>query len=270
MLHETGTNHQRVIDYLKKNPLPNIMLLKMAAIYRESITAYYLSVDQSEGILILLPTKKSLYDAQTYPETQTVVMIKSDNTAVTQALLPHIPRQGNLLFKLFSEEDAQLISQQYPLKKQRGFISFTSKPQRTFSAHAEVTVLSELDERLLPMFHKNNYGTVEIQQWFAAQNALGFAIYQQDLPVSVGMAFQNYGDIWEIGGLHTAVTARRQGHGQKIVETALHTLQQQGKTPRFQCHEANVASLYLAEKIGLDPFLLTEHFLYIRENLGED
>jgi len=260
MLNETVTNYQKVLDYLNKNPLPNIMLLKMATIYRESITTFHISVDQGEGVLILLPTKKSSYDAQIYPETQTVVMIAADNTAVTRAFLPHMPQQGNLLFKLFSEEDAQVVGQLYPLKKQRGFISFTSKPQHTFTAHPEVAVLSELDERMLPLFHQNNYSTAEIRQWFNSQNAIGFAIYRQDVPVSVGMAFQNYGAIWEIGGLHTAVTARRHGYAQKIVETALVTLQQQGKIPRFQCHEANVASLHLAGKIGLEPFLLTEHF----------
>lgn len=264
-MNEAVLNRQKVLTYLNKNPLPNIMLLKMVAMYGESITAFHVSADLGEGVLLLLPTKNSSYDAQAYPQTQTVVIISADNTAVTQALLPHIPRRGNLLFKLFTEEDARLVGQRYSLKKQRGFISFTSKPDRTFTAHPEVVVLSELDERMLPLFHKNNYGTAEIQQWFTNRTALGFAIYQQDLPVSVGMAFQNYGEIWEIGGLHTAVAARRQGYGQKIAETALNTLQQQGIIPRFQCHEANVASLHLAAKIGLEPFLLTEHFLYIRE-----
>lgn len=77
------------------------------------------------------------------------------------------------------------------------------------------------------------------------------------------MAYQNYGNIWEVGGLHTVAAARRGGNAQKIVETSLNILLAKNKIPRYQCHEANIASRYLAEKVGLRPFLVTEHYRYI-------
>jgi hypothetical protein len=46
-----------------------------------------------------------------------------------------------------------------------------------------------------------------------------------------------------------------------VVEAALHTLMQQGLTPRYQFHEENAASRMLAEAVGMHQFVTMEHWL---------
>ena len=80
--------------------------------------------------------------------------------------------------------------------------------------------------------------------------------------MSTCFVFKNYADIWEIGGVYTASAYRRQGLGTRIVKTAIRTLRDRAKRPRYQVLETNEASIRLAESLGLERFVTTEHYLY--------
>jgi GNAT superfamily N-acetyltransferase len=65
--------------------------------------------------------------------------------------------------------------------------------------------------------------------------------------------------VYEIGGVYSLPEARRKGYARKLVETALHTLVRGGARPCEQVPELNQPSIRLAEAIGLEPFVTTEH-----------
>ena len=255
-------NKKQIFDYLNQDPLRNIVLLKMLATEERGVEMNYFENGRSAGVLMVLPSDHFTYDAQTYPDVDYIVIISADAPDVIAEMLPYIPRDKDIIFKLFTDDAFDVLSQHLELDRQRGFISFSCAADAHFEKRPDVTLFNELDERLLPYFVENGYTEAEVTQWFAEQKAIGFAILQGEQAKSVGMAYQNYGNIWEIGGLHTVHSARRGGNAQKIVETSLNILLAAGKIPRYQIHEANIASRYLAEKIGLRPFLVTDHYLY--------
>ena len=80
--------------------------------------------------------------------------------------------------------------------------------------------------------------------------------------LSACLAFENYGPVWEVGGVVTAPLHRRQGLAARVVQTALARLSERALIPRYQVEENNVASIGLAESIGLAPFLTIVHYTH--------
>ncbi len=254
--------NKQIFNYLNQDQLRNIVLLKMLATNDQGIEMRYVENGRSAGVLMILPSHHFSYDAQTYPDKDLIVIISADAPDVIEKMIPYLPQDKDLVFKLFTEDAFDTLSAHFELERQRSFISFSCQPDAQFNKQPDVSVLYKLDDRILPHFVENGYTEKEVRHWFANQQAIGFAIWQGEMAKSVGMAYQNYGNIWEIGGLHTVHSARRGGNAQKIVETSLNILLAEGKIPRYQIHEANIASRYLAEKVGLRPFLVTDHYLY--------
>jgi predicted GNAT family acetyltransferase len=78
---------------------------------------------------------------------------------------------------------------------------------------------------------------------------------------SVCLVYENWGPVWEVGGVVTAPEHRRKGLGARVVRTALATLGERGLTPRYQVEEHNAASTALARSVGLAPFVTITHYL---------
>ena len=80
--------------------------------------------------------------------------------------------------------------------------------------------------------------------------------------VSACLAFENYGPVWEVGGVVTTPAHRRHGLGTRVVRTALAELADRGLAPRYQVEEHNTASIGLARSAGLAPFLTIVHYTH--------
>ncbi len=254
--------HQaEILAYLNRNTLQHIVHLKMLAAYAPQIEAHYFAGGSARGVLLLLPTAASAYDAAAYPKTQYVVLIAADTPAITAQMPAYIPTTGNLIFKFTAAQDRAVLEKSRPLRRVTSFLSYTCAGPARFCQSKQVVISHQLEEKLLPLYQQSGYEAAEIAGYFKTGPAFSLAVYEQHQPVSVGLAYQNYGRVWEIGLLYTVSPARRKGYARQIVETALSVLLANGCTPRYQMAETNLASKELAERVGLTRFLTTEHYL---------
>ena len=63
---------------------------------------------------------------------------------------------------------------------------------------------------------------------------------------SACLVYENWGPVWEVGGVVTAPAHRRKGLGARMVRTALAELGERGLKPRYQVEEHNTASIALS------------------------
>ena len=251
-----------VFDYLSRDPLRNIVPLKVISVHPAEARAHYFSDAAAAGVLLLLPTKAAAYESARYPETQFVVMIAADTEAITEQMLDAIPTGCGLVFKLSNPADRAVVAKRFRLEHSTSFLSYTCTAEATFRASEKVSISTGLDPTLVPLFGRNGYGPDELQHYFSADGAACFGLYDDEgQPLSGCFAYRNYGDVWEIAGVHTPAAARRNGYARQVVETALSTLLANGYIPRYQMDEHNLASKNLAESLGLKLFLVTEHLL---------
>jgi GNAT superfamily N-acetyltransferase len=207
------------------------------------------------------PTRVTTYESVKYPATGHVVLLASDSQSITELMLDDIPTECNCVLKLMGPDDKAVVERRFSLQRETSFLSYTQSAETDFLGSDRVTVSRRLDETLLPFYRANGYERDEVAGYFKAGAAFSFALHENGKPVSACMAYQNHGNIWEICGLYAIERARRKGFAREVVETALHTLRENGHVPRYQMDESNVASRKLAERLGLRRFLTTEHFL---------
>ena len=115
----------QILAYLNRDPLKHIVQLKMLSAYPGDIKSFYITSGTSAGVLLLLPTKVSPFDAVAYPATEYVVLMAADTPAVTGLALEQIPVNRKLVFKLINRCDKTVIEQQYPLEHKATYISYT-------------------------------------------------------------------------------------------------------------------------------------------------
>ena len=255
--------HQpEVLEFLHRDPLRNIVHLKVLSAYAKHVQSFYFADGDADGVLFLLPTKVTTYESVKYPETEFVVYVTAVSPHITTLMLNTIPIDCNLILKFTSAADSAVFKQHLPLQRYTGFLNYSCPMDKQFAPANEVVISKQLDKRLLPLFHQNGYQSSEIESYFAMGNIMSFTIFENDEPVSTCLAYKNNGPVWEIGMVYTAQKARRNGYGKIVVETAVSTLLAHNHIPRYQMDEKNLPSKALAERIGLQWFMTTEHYLY--------
>jgi GNAT superfamily N-acetyltransferase len=252
---------QQALAFLRRDVLRNIVPLKMLTAYPDAIQAYYHGDAAAAGVLLLLPTRVSPFDRQTYPSTDYVAMLSASHPTIVRSLLAHIPNGCALVFKLIDSCVWEAIAQHFCLTRATAYISYTCAGGSRFTPSDEVAVSERVDERCFDLYAAQGYTRDEVRHFFSSGAALSFALYQGDAPVAACFACQNFERVFEIGGVYTLPGVRRMGHARKLVETALYTLVRRGDVPRYQVHELNQPSIRLAEAIGMEPFVTTEHWL---------
>lgn len=244
---------------LQTDPFKYIVHLKMLEAYPRDISWRVETVDNHTGVVLLLPVSTSPYDSRTYPTADWIVLLAAPTAAVAEKLVQGLPRQNNLVFKLVDELSKGVVLDAFPAQRTRAFVSFTARG-KVDAAGPPVEISKVLDQRLIPSFQANGYTLGELNNFFQ-QGAMSFSIIATE-PLSTCFTFGNYGQIWEIGGVYTVPSHRRQGLAGKVVTAAVNTLLDQGKIPRYQVDESNRSSMNLADKLGLERFVTTEHYIY--------
>lgn len=254
------SHYEAMMGRLRQNPLKNITLLKMLTAYHTQIDSVLIEHEQDWGVLLLMPAATFGYDQRTYPEADTVVLMDYSSPEVFPALLERLPRDAKLVFKLQEEAYRQALEPYFTLRRVRSLFSYSTDGGPGFSVD-EACILSEsVDERLLPLWMANDFTLEELNQYFE-EGAFSVSLFDGDTPLSTCIVYRNEERIWEIGAVHTAEAARQRGLAQRVVRTAVfHTLQK-GYIPRYQVLESNLASIRLAESIGLTRAVTLEHWL---------
>ncbi|WP_340023775.1 GNAT family N-acetyltransferase [Paenibacillus sp. FSL K6-1096] len=254
------SHYEAMMGRLRQNPLKNITLLKMLTAYHAQIDSVLIEQEQDWGVLLLMRAGTFGYDQRTYPEADTVVLMDYSSPEVFPALLERLPREAKLVFKLQEQAYRQALEPYFTLRRVRSLYSYSTDGGPGFRVDEDCILSESVDERLLPLWMANDYTMEELRHYFE-EGAFSVSLFDGDTPLSTCIVYRNEERVWEIGAVHTAEEARQRGLAQRVVRTAVvHTLDR-GYIPRYQVLESNLASIRLAESIGLTRAVTLEHWL---------
>ncbi len=270
---------QTALTFLRQDLLRNIVPLKMLAAHPEAIDIHFvhgnihndinndINNDIAKGVLLLFPTSTFVYDRQSYPNDDLIALITVSDLALIPSLLSALPRDRSVIFKVADEGVQAALRKQLPLERVTAFHSYTAPtsqlyPHSPYTPHPNVVESTTPDERLYPFFAAQGHERQDVEEYFAKEGH-AFTRYENDRPVAACFTYQNFESVHEIGGVVTMPTERRKGYAKQVVETAVASLQRRGCIPRYQVHEINVPSIRLAEAIGLQRFVVIEHWRYL-------
>jgi ribosomal protein S18 acetylase RimI-like enzyme len=256
--------------FWQTNRLRYLVPLKYTHLYCDVVRCDCDAQGDSVGILLHYATHDIFWDAGMYPTAQHVLIPTAADEQAAQRLCQRVQEQfpaSHLVIK-FSEAYTRAVFQAaFTLHYARTLVSYTaphiadvSQSPYQWERDAAVRLTQTPDEAIMRLYLANGYSREEIQHSFA-NGAVAFTLYQQGEPVCTCMAYQNFDDIWEIGGVHTLAQAQRQGYARRVVQTALAALADQQRIPRYLVDATNTASVQLAESLGLAVCLRFEHYV---------
>jgi RimJ/RimL family protein N-acetyltransferase len=255
---EFSTSLERVVAYLERNPLHNIVGLKMLHAHGAKTQTVLASSELGSAALILLPTHAFSYDLEHYPHADGVVLISSDAPELTRALLPHVPAGKSMVFKLASHADALEVARVFAVQRVTSFLSFTDT--RPFTADPEVQISQHASAQMLEGYAMRGYTQDWLEPLLHSDHAFCCTLKNDPL-WSVCLAFENFGRVWEIGGVYTPPAARGQGLAKRVVHSAVAELQKRNLQARYQVEEDNLASIAVAKGLQLELFLTITHYI---------
>ena len=259
---------EKILAYLNMNRLKHLVHLKYLNLYSEVISRHYIAQKDQVGLLLSYPTHAVSWDRHLYPESKYVLLPTASDRTMAAQLLSAVQQQFStgtpLVFKFCDTLTKSVFEEGYALHYADAYLSYTADPDAVFALPDQVVCRSELTGDCAALYITNGYDREDLNGYFA-HGAMSFTIYEQVLEhqtaVCSCMVYQNFENIWEIGGVHTIPAARRRGLARQVVSAALHTLLQQGKTPRYMASAKNTASIQLATTLGLRLCLRFEHFI---------
>lgn len=248
-----------VTAMLARDPLRNIVLLKHLDAYPNHTQAHHIASGSQTATLVLLETTASAYDRRTYPTAAYAALIASDHPRLTRELIKLIPRGVGIVFKLASDADRDVLASEFPLERTTSVLSFTTGPRAMRDEHVRLT--REPSGAMFELFESQDHGRDWLIPLLESDRAFACILGPCERPLAACFAFENYGPVWEIGGVCTPPEFRGQGFASRVVRTAVAQLESASLMPRYQVHEENKPSIRLAESLGLRPFLTITHFL---------
>jgi ribosomal protein S18 acetylase RimI-like enzyme len=164
------------------------------------------------------------------------------------------------VFKLDREADVATIEAHFPLSRRTAFVSFTSEGRGERDAGVDVT--TDPDAAAFELFATQGHDRAWLTPLLSSGKAFACVLKADGATRSACIAYENYGPVWEVGGVVTAASHRRKGLGAHVVRTALAELARRKLAPRYQVEEDNEASIRLARSVGLAPFLTITHYAH--------
>lgn len=248
----------KILSRLRKTKLRHAVILKYYLALPGHTKMVQVTEDDSSATLLLLDADASPYDRETYPDAQTIAFIVSDHPTLTVALRPFIPTDQTLIFKLTTEQDALVIAEDFTLDRATSYRTYST--ESTF--HLDPTVSIEQTANHLPfdLFAKQGHDANWLTAMIERQQATAFVYQEGATALSACLAFQLDDGIWEVGGVYTDPHQRGKGFGKRVVATALAHLFQNRLIPRYQVVESNLASIRLAESLGMSCCQTLTHY----------
>jgi RimJ/RimL family protein N-acetyltransferase len=246
------------LEVIRRDSLRNIVLLKFLRTLPGSPIVHQIVRGDDAATLLVVDHRFSPFDQEAYPTASASVVIASDHPGLTRELLTFVPRGQTLIFKLASETDRLVVAEEFPLEKRTAFLSYTSTEILPIKAGARIEVTST--EAPFHMFAAQGHSAEWLGPLIESGRAFISLIAKGGKALSACFAFQIDGAIWEIGGVYTLPEERGRRLAFCVVHTALAELARHGHVPRYQVAEDNVASIGLAESLGMTHFLTLTHY----------
>lgn len=253
---------QDVVDDLAREPLRHIVLLKQLLAYPQHVKIDRVRGPEGVATLVALDTAASPYDRQTYPRAAVAAFVSSDHPALTASLVARLPRGVGIVFKLSREADLASVEAHFPVERRTAFVSFTSESDSIFEPAPGVCLTTAPDDGTFRLFETQGHDRSWLEPLLQGGKAFVCVLKNGDDPAAACFAFENYGPVWEVGGVVTAPSHRRKGFGASVVRSALAALGERGLQPRYQVEEHNGPSIALARSAGLTSFLTIVHYAH--------
>ncbi len=262
-----STDLTDAVELLSEDVRSHVVTLKMLTLYRDacSVTVYR-GVD-GWAIRTELVVVQSPWDRRNYPDAAKVVMIDGTDATIMRRAVDDVPRTS-VVFKIRDRDLMRFLDAAPQCRWIQSFVSYTTPDTfRTVPStlSGEVERHREYRHEAAPHFAANYYSEAEIREHLL-RGAVWFGARRDGTLAAVCIAFPNYGDVWEIGGVYTATEYRRRGLARTLVLNAVHDLVRDGKRPRYQFRHDNAPSRTLAESVGLVPAFTVAHYLSCRKD----
>jgi hypothetical protein len=248
------------IEALARDPLRHVVLLKQLLAYPEHVEVHRVCDDDGAATLVALDASVSPYDRLTYPKADVVAFISSDHPRLTGELLSRLPPAVGIVFKLAREADLAPVALRFPVVRRTAFISFSARGGAEPDPGALTT--SRPGAAAFDLFETQGHARDWLEPLLRNGKAFACVLSCEGNALSACFAFENYGRVWEVGGVVTTETERRKGLAGRVVRTALAELGRRALVPRYQVEEGNAASIQLARSVGLAPFLTLVHYAH--------
>lgn len=248
-----------MLETLWRKPMETMVILKFLQNVPAITAGYHIARDNQTATMLVIDNRYNYFDRTTYPTATSTILISSDHPELTRALVPMLTRDEIRIFKLTKEADHNIIAQHFSLERQRALLSFTADH---CLADGESIAIHQ-NSKLAPfeLFAEQGHS----QSWLAPLIDTGQAFTctfeENGKALSACFAFQINESLWEIGGVYTLPEARRRRLAQRVVGTATAELLKANRLPRYQAEDTNIASIRLAESLGMRRCLTLTHFL---------
>jgi RimJ/RimL family protein N-acetyltransferase len=262
-------SRQDLIDALAREPLRHIVLLQQL-LAQPQAAIHRVSGPEGDATLVLLDIAASAWDRRAYPRAELAAFISSDHAALTARLLDHVPRGIGVVFKLASEADRAAVANRFAIERRTAFVSFTMSERigpdpiepDPIEPDRGVHFTRAPGDRAFALFATHGHDRDWLEPMLGDGRAFACVLEHDDRPLSACFAFENYGPVWEVGGVVTDPAHLRQGLAGRVVRTALAELGERGLRARYQVEEHNTASIALARAVGLRPFITITHWVH--------
>jgi hypothetical protein len=142
---------------LAREPLRNIVLLKHIEAFHDHVSVVQLSTGRNAATLVLLETRASAYDRETYPEASFAALIASDGPELTRKLIDSVPHQHHVVFKLRTVEDQEVVAERFPISRATSFLSFTTGEPAVHTVDANVSIADSASDAVLDLFESQGH-----------------------------------------------------------------------------------------------------------------
>jgi ribosomal protein S18 acetylase RimI-like enzyme len=262
--------------FLEADELRHITPLKMLGLFGDALTIHRVDATRDCGYVLTMPRRMSQWATAKYPEAERLVYpalpahaSDSLRELVAQRVLQSTQGKSfvvNTVDPSLIERLQQANDERLPLAFRVALLTFI--PSNDDSVHTLNAVASH--ESIQCFAHippdaqsllaaQNSYSERELATMFADGSARCWLRVVDETPIALLLTFANSRTLHEIGSLHVRADARRAGHAQALVHTALRDLRERGIKARYVVEASNAASIALAERCGLQLALRTEH-----------
>jgi RimJ/RimL family protein N-acetyltransferase len=237
--------------------MQNIVALKMLNAHGGAQRFYCNTL--GEAAMILLEPQAFSYDREHYPNADCICIISSDHPALTAKLIEEINVQQKVVFKLNSEADALEVQKRFDVQYVTSFLSFTDI--RPYSKDVDVHISTEPSPEFFDWIATQGHTRGWLEPLLEENRAFCCELFNDaQMLESVCFAFENYGQLWEIGGVYTPPASRGRGLATRTVCAAIAQLQTRDKRSRYQVLQENSTSIRVAERAKLELFLTITHW----------
>ncbi|MDD5189877.1 MAG: GNAT family N-acetyltransferase [Dehalococcoidales bacterium] len=251
--------YEKSVSYLQRDTLSNLTTLKYLLYYRAKAKVVLMEDAKDWALSAVIPSNLVSYDTLTYPRAEKSLFINGNSKELKYRLLNKLTNQCYIL-RLNDDLDLSPVKQRFHCERTRCYVSYTGSQTPDIVDDSSVIVSPVITDEVLSILKKNDYSEAEIRGYFRS-GAIWFGLFLNNEIKSLCFVYRNYGDVWEIAGVHTSENERRKGYARLVVSAALKHLRQNHYIPRYNVEQTNVPSVALAQVLQLKPFLTIQHVL---------